>query len=539
VTGRRDQLGDRLAWRVTEEGPRIGQKHPAMLTVAQSAAVLGVEAYTIRVEVDIAAGFPHFTLVGLPEAAVRESIDRVQVALKNSSFHFPMERVTINLAPADTRKDGPAFDLPIALGLLASSRQLPSGSLNGCVSVGELSLDGSVRPVAGVLPVAIEARQRGSKRILVPKDNGREAAVVTGVDVYPVASLNHAVAVLTGASDDEPMVLDPAAMSLETPSYEVDFHDVKGQEPVKRALEVAAAGGHNCLLIGPPGSGKTMLARRMPTVLPPLSMGEALEVTKLYSVAGLLSKDTSLVSTRPFRSPHHTTSTAGLCGGGAIPRPGEISLAHHGVLFLDELPEYRRDALEVLRQPLEDRVITISRAKAALTYPAAFTLIGSMNPCPCGFYGDTHRQCTCGTAQVQRYLSRLSGPLLDRIDIHIEVPRLTHEELLARPTGEHSEQVRQRVITARQAQLKRFSGRGIYTNGSMSSRDVRAYCELDGDAQALLKAAITQFSLSARAYDRILKVARTIADLDGSENVRVPHLAEAVQYRALDRKLWG
>jgi magnesium chelatase family protein len=463
----------------------------------------------------------------------------VRVALKNSSFYFPDDRVTINLAPADIRKEGPAFDLPIALGLLASTGQIPHESLATCFAVGELSLDGGVRPIAGVLPIAMEARHQGAHRLLVPRDNGPEAAVVSGITVHGVTSLGHAVALLTGEVEEAPLQFDPESTGLDSPIYEVDFNDVKGQEPVKRALEVTAAGGHNCLMIGPPGSGKTMLARRVPTILPPLSMGEALEVTKLYSVAGLLSRDTSLISTRPFRSPHHTTSTAGLCGGGSIPKPGEVSLAHHGVLFLDELPEYRRDALEVLRQPLEDRQITISRARAALTYPASFTLIGSMNPCPCGFYGDTARECTCGTRGVQRYLSRLSGPLLDRIDIHIEVPRLTHEELLSRPMGEASDRIRERVIAARKTQLARFEGRSVYVNGNMIARDMRAYCVLDTDAQALLKAAISQFALSARAHDRILKVARTIADLDASESIRVPHIAEAVQYRALDRKLWG
>jgi magnesium chelatase family protein len=510
-----------------------------MLTVVHSAAVYGIDAYSVRVEVDISPGMPSITLVGLPEAAVKESIDRVRVALRNSNFEGCNERLTVNLAPADKRKDGPAFDLPIAMGILGSSGQIPSESLQDVAFTGELSLDGSVRPVTGVLPMALEARRRGWKRLIVPPANVREAAVVGGIQVFSAVNLHEAVDLATGRSDAEPHSADIGDARLEDPEYGINFHDVKGQEPAKRALEVTAAGGHNCLMIGPPGSGKTMLAQRLPTILPQLSLNEALEVTKLYSVAGLLPPDVSLIVTRPFRSPHHTTSTAGLCGGGSHPRPGEVSLSHHGVLFLDELAEYRKDALEVLRQPMEDRQITISRAAISLTYPAAFTLVGSMNPCPCGFYGDAKRSCKCNSSQVRRYLDRLSGPMLDRIDIHIEVPGLNEQELMSRPTGEASADIRARTLKARDIQLKRFEGRSIYVNASMTSRDLRTYCRMADDAKTLIKAAISQFALSARAYDRILKVARTIADLAGEETIGVPHIAEAVQYRALDRKLWG
>ncbi len=510
-----------------------------MLANILSGAVQGIDAYTITCEVDISTSNPIWAMVGLPDAAVQESRERVRSAIRNSGFDFPQRRITINLAPADTRKEGPAFDLPIAVGLLVASEQLNSKILKETLVIGELSLDGSVRPVSGILPIALNARASGIKRMIVPEANTSEAAIVGGLDVYPVKSLNDVAQVLQLPETREPVSLDPELLLPEIPPYSVDFSDVKGQLNVKRGMEIAAAGGHNLLMIGPPGSGKTMLARRLPTILPPLSVGEALETTKIYSVSGLLTQGTSLITTRPFRSPHHTLSNAALVGGGSVPRPGEVSLAHNGVLFLDELPEFKRDGLEVLRQPLEDGIVTIARVQASFQYPARFILAAAMNPCTCGYYGDAYRKCTCNESMVRKYQQKISGPLLDRIDLHIEVQRLAEEELVTYPPTETSTEIRKRVIAARNVQLSRYEGRSFYCNAQMGSREIKEFCILNKDVINVLRAAIQQLSLSARAYDRIIKVARTLADLGGSSDIEVGHIAEAIQYRSLDRKMWA
>lgn len=511
-----------------------------MLSKILSSATLGVEAYKVDVESDIQQQLPAFITVGLPDGAVRESKERVTAAIKNSDFVFPTKRVTINLAPADIKKEGSAFDLPIAVGILAATGQILRDRCDEYVILGELSLDGTLRPVPGVLPMVMHFKAGdGLKGIIVPKQNAKEAAMAGTLPVFPVESLKEAVQFLEDDTSIKQFTVDIDSVFQEAHRYHVDFSDVKGQESAKRALEVAAAGGHNIIMIGPPGSGKTMLARRMPTILPDMSIEEALETTKIHSVAGRLPTDKALIATRPFRSPHHSISYAGLIGGGTIPKPGEVSLAHHGVLFLDELPEFKKDILEMLRQPMEDNEVTISRASMALTYPAAFMLIAAMNPCPCGYYGDPNHECNCSTTEIQRYMSRISGPLMDRIDIHITVPSVKFKELSSETRGEKAKVISQRVNAARRMQLARFKGETrIFCNAHMESQDVRKYCEIDEKSQSLLALAITRQGLSARAYDRILKVSRTIADLAGCENIEMGDVAEAIHYRSLDRKLW-
>lgn len=511
-----------------------------MLSKVVSAATLGVEAYSVEVESDIQQQLPAFVTVGLPEGAVKESKERVTAAIKNSDFIFPVKRITINLAPADIKKEGSAFDLPMAVGILAATGQILREKVDDFVLLGELSLDGALRPVPGVLPMAMNFKaNNGIKGIIVPRENAREAAMADTVPVYPVTSLKEAVHFLEDESTLKPFKVDIQSVFLSARHYPIDFADVKGQESAKRALELAAAGGHNIVMIGPPGSGKTMLARRIPTILPDMSISEALETTKIHSVAGRLAPGSALVATRPFRAPHHSISYAGLIGGGTIPKPGEVSMAHHGILFLDELPEFKKDILEMLRQPMEDKQVTISRATTALTYPAAFMLVAAMNPCPCGYFGDHNHECTCSSSDIQRYMSRISGPLMDRIDIHITVPAVKFKDLSSDSRGESSEKIRLRVNEARKRQLERFKDEeNMFCNAHMESRDIRRFCTISDESQSLLALAINKQGLSARAYDRILKVARTIADLAGSDAIETGHVAEAIHYRTLDRHLW-
>lgn len=510
-----------------------------MISCVKSCGLLGIDGYVVETELDVSNGMIAFDIVGLPDTAVRESKERVRSAIKNSSLQFPLKRITVNLAPANIKKEGPFYDLPIALALLVSSGQLKACEMNDYAVVGELSLTGDLRPITGALPMTICAKENGIKNIILPIENAKEASVVSGICVYPAKNLSEIVAHFKGIERLSPYKTDIDEIFKQNLNYMVDFSDVKGQENVKRALEVAAAGGHNCLLIGSPGSGKTMLAQRLPTILPDMSFDEALEVTKIHSIAGLLPSHSSMIATRPFRSPHHTISSNGLSGGGRIPRPGEISLAHNGVLFLDELPEFSKEALEVMRQPLEDGVVTIARVHATLTYPSNTMLVAAMNPCKCGYFGDPAHKCTCSENQIKQYLSRISGPLLDRIDLHVEVPSVKYKDLEEKTKGEPSAKIKERVNAAREIQKKRFKGAlGVYSNSQMTTQMVDSFCALGESERSLLKSAFERLGLSARAHNRILKVARTIADLDASKEIKAPHLAEAIQYRSLDRKFW-
>ena len=511
-----------------------------MLVKTYGSAVSGIHATTITIEVDVAQGIKFF-LVGLPDNAVKESEQRIRAALKNNGYRISGKKITINMAPADIRKEGSAYDLPLAIGILAASQQIKSERVSDYLIMGELSLDGSLQPIKGALPIAVKAREAGFKGIILPKQNAREAAIVNNLEVLGVENILEVINFFDGKQVIAPTLIDTRAEFLAGLNNNIaDFTDVKGQENIKRALEIAAAGGHNVIMIGPPGSGKTMLAKRMSGILPPLTLSEALETTKIHSVSGRLSDNNSLMTSRPFRSPHHTISDVALVGGGTNPQPGEISLAHNGVLFLDELPEFKRTVLEVMRQPLEDRVVTISRAKSSVDYPANFMLVSSMNPCPCGYYNHPEKDCLCPPGMVQKYLNKISGPLLDRIDLHVEVSPVSFDELSSKEKGESSADIRARVMQAREVQGSRYKeNEGVHANAQMSTKQLQVFCKLNPESQQLLKMAMTKLNLSARAYDRILKVARTIADLEKNKSITSEHIAEAIQYRSLDREGWA
>jgi magnesium chelatase family protein len=507
-----------------------------MLSKILSATLIGIDAHVVDVEVDITnKGLPHFSTVGLPDAAVKESKDRVRTALKNTGFNFPLKQITINLAPAGIRKEGSAFDLPIAIGIAVAEEIINPEDVKKYMISGELSLDGKIKPVKGALSMALKARDEKLKGLILPKENAKEAAVVTGISVYGFENLPELIDFFRGIKAVEPTYIDISSVMKENSVYPDDFSDVKGQEHVKRAIEVAATGSHNMLMIGPPGSGKTMLAKRIPTILPEMTFEEALQTTRIHSAVGLLNHGQPLIATRPFRSPHHTLSDVAMVGGGTVPKPGEVSLTHNGILFLDELPEFKRNVLEVLRQPLEDGHVTISRALSSITYPASIMLVTALNPCPCGYLGDSRHQCVCSPSQIHRYRQRVSGPLLDRIDIHVEVPAVPYKDLSNKFCGEPSEKIRNRLQKARHTQISRFKEDNIYSNAKMRSKHLKKYCILNPDAQRIIETAMQKLGLSARAYTRIIKVSRTVADLAGSVKINAEHVSEAIQYRTLDR----